>query len=340
MDEKDILLKLGKVSSIDTSAYSESTIKSTMSHFRLLLLNGINIESKEELAQVDVNKLRNKKNNLLQTELKYQILQSIQRVTKINMHAKNVIKDRGQLYSTNKNRVEDPDYMKSLKILIDKAAEIVRNVFVNQEIHDIGLYNCSLCILITLATMMRVDELVNLKIEHLSNIRNQQPVFIKVKHHKVSNPRQFILGELLVMLTNVIEDQRQYVGNYFQKQSFTRDTESQKKKFSDDYVIVVSKSYMRSKLKFMAASCGFTVRTQGFNIFRKYMTTMLTENGQHILAQQLNNHKSVNTTLVNYYVQTAEASEKALSFLPQQLDTDIEMSDISVLTPPPSVMPM
>lgn len=316
--ETKMLMTLGKISTSDTSKYSENTIRSTCSHFRLLLANGINIESNDELSKIKLNALKNKHKQPLSDEHKYQIAMSLKRIANIQLDIRKLIKSRNLKSSPHRRRAANPEYMNDVEKIINRATQIVQDVSTNQEIIDLGLYFSCLSVLLTLATTMRINEITKLKLDDLDNILEKKPVNIKLKSKNVEYKRTFILSDLLISIIRTIKNQRVYVREYLMnKRINTKEHTTQLTKLRDDYLILVSTSYMCKKIKEISAACYIPISTQGFNMFRKYMTTLLSDNGRHDLAQRLNQHTNEATTINNYYIQSAQASEDAFSKIHQ-----------------------
>lgn len=84
-------------------------------------------------------------------------------------------------------------------------------------------------------------------------------------------------------------------------------------RIANDYVLITSVSQLRRSLKQLAVSFSVNVPNLGFNKFRKYMTSLLVDAGNHSLAQFINSHRNMDTTLTNYDVGTKQSMEKTLN---------------------------
>lgn len=351
---ESILLKLGKISSFDIGKYAQTTKKSTVTHFNLLLRNGIDIQSDEVLRNLDLDKLKDKSNKNLSDQYKYQIAMSIKRVKHfIPNLPKSVQLTHRRKNKSSIHRMRDPKFMSDCKLIIDETCRIIKDVSINNEIKDFSMYFTCLVILFTVATNMRIEEILSLTIDNLSEILKTSEVYVKMKHQRATIKRKFYNTELLTTLISTIMKQRQFVEKYLIENKHNPLLVKRLHGFKTKLAFLSSTTTLRKNLKMLAASLGISRETQGFNMFRKYMTTVLTNDGKHLLAQLINNHSSLDTTMDNYYVQSAETVENAFqdfalsivnNKIPEYTNVHSSVSNLKNLnynlpyTPPPTPM--
>jgi len=344
MSYYQLLIDLGKTSTVDITKYSQSTISSTVSHFQLLKRNNINIENRNELQKVNVLELKNFRGKKIKEEHAYQIAKSIKRVTNIEVKIPNSIK-KFRRVGVNHSRLLNIEFLDGIKKIVALAQDYLDKVSTEKYIQSghLGMYNTCISIMFSLYTAMRIGEIKNLKMQHLQDILQDKDVYIKFKNQSITTPRNFVVSNHLKNLVQTILNHRPIIYDYMNNILVERrEIEKEKQLLKDKYVILVSLSYMQKKLKDLGVTARIPAEISlGFNMFRKYTTTALINNGQHLLAQQINNHKNVNTTVDNYYMQSAQATEKVFNKMNKIIETAADKVVVrhQPLTPPPSIFP-
>lgn len=366
-------LELGKQSSYDVSKLQSSTISSMLSHINLLHHNGYTLDSPDFLKDADkvIESLKTMKNEKLKPGYKIQIAATIHRLfpnAKIN-------KKKYKIQAVRKARAQSVNFMEKISQLINEASQYINNKYTT-TITDLGEYECCLVILLTTCTSLRIHELLQLKMSDIALIEQQEAVNIKSKSR--SNNRIIALNTPLKLVFAAIKHQRPKVLDILN--TSVHGGEMKRQRQVSDYIIVSSVSEIRTKLKRFAAMHHLSIETLGFNSFRSYISTVLIQNGGHQIAQSLNNHTSVDTT-VSYYnipmptelnktyerinnqikntkthIMTEstlddETMKMAIKYrnlddIPKQIrivddsqfeSDDMDLDDINILTPPPSV---
>lgn len=302
----EAMLELGAHSTFDPTKLSASTLKSVASHIRTLRRNNVPI-NEESLAHntIDVlDSLVDKHGEKLSTLYKRQIGMTIKRMypnIKIN------------LMPYNKKHVKTPrinseEFVVEIKSMVERASEIIKQAYSNASIDDLGMYDACLSILITSSTSLRINEILQLKMSHIPLITSNEPVSIKSKGNK--NVRVIAPNELLLSVFNAIEMQRPKVKANLIYKKTDYASKHQMERFQGNFIIISSEDYMRKKLHELSATISIQKRILGFNVFRKFITTVLIDGGGHLIAQSLNNHSTVNTTLDHYNVVGPQSVQK------------------------------
>lgn len=91
-----------------------------------------------------------------------------------------------------------------------------------------------------------------------------------------------------------------------------RHSEYRTDRLRDNYVFVMSVSQLQKWLKQFAVMFSVNLSNLGFNMFRKYITTLLIGGGGHTLAQFVNAHSNVNMIITNYDLGTKNIIEKTM----------------------------
>lgn len=285
-----IVLKSGEIKLLHASKLSASTVRSVLSHIRTLERNGIQI-NRDSLVTSTVetlNKLKDKNNKSLTSQYKRQIGMTIKRLFPgENINLKPFAKERGNVKST---RLSSSVFVGYLKKIIERASFIIGLVNKKEYIHDLGLYDTCIAILITSSADLPLHDILDLKIKHIDNIKNNQSIDIKTKGYK--NLRYIAPNDLLLEVFNSIIAQRDKVKKNVDMRIFESSDKHQKKRIDDNFIIVSSEDYMRKKLHELAASLLIPKGVLGFKAFRSYHTIILAEGVGRLIAQSMNNNGS------------------------------------------------
>lgn len=299
-DFNTAMFELGILSTFDRSKLSKATCRSIQSHINTLTRNNVPIDE-EHLAYNTVamlNRLVGKTGEKLKDPYKRQIGMTIKRFfPNAHINLKRFNKTRNN--KTN-NRMSDPDFAQLIKKLIEYAATILNRMDHDAIIEDIGLYDTCVAILIITSTCLRLHEACQLTLGDIVKIRNHEAVYIKSKGD--SNARIIAENEVLAKVLKLVQKQRNKIEDAVLIKKSDYATQHQLKRLAEQFIIISSEDYMRKKLRTLSATVYHGKQTLGFNMFRKYTTSLLIDGGGYLVAQALNNHSSVNTTLDHYNV--------------------------------------
>nr|AHW98291.1 VLF-1 [Nilaparvata lugens endogenous nudivirus] len=309
------LVGAGTNASFDPERLSGSTVHSLVSHINLLKRN--NIPLVESVITNDVHKLLDslklKNGKPLKDSYKFQIGMTIKRLfpnVAVDLRRYN----RNRIYEP--TRVSSPHFMANVMKIIKSASQLVKKTY-KSGITDIGVYNTALVILLSISTSLRITEILQLKMTDIPLIRNRQSVNIRTKGS--TKPRTFMPNETLLSVLLAIEHQRSTIVDYMSLQVADMHVLKMQDRLRKNFIVLCSESYMRRKLKELAAPViklpDNNRNILGFNIFRRATTTLLVSEGGHDVAQAINNHSDLNTTLKHYNVQSVQASEDAFNRL-------------------------
>lgn len=311
MSQASVLLQLGANSSFDPTKLSNSTLKSVISHIKTLTRNGIEIN--EQVLTLDteymLDRLVDTKGRLLKDQYKRQIGMTIKRLypqADVSLQQYNKAHNESR---NSKTRTSSEEFMTSVRKIRDRSVEILQDVYAHKRIDDLGLYDACIAVLLTLCTSLRIEEVRQLKFSHIQKILAREPIGIK---SKASFAARFIApNELLTATFTTIETQRQLVEESVKLRKLDHAMQKQQYRIDAGYILISSTDYMRKKLHELAASCGIKLEILGFTVFRKLTTSILIEGGGHLVAQTMNNHSSVNTTLEHYNMITSQSVQTA-----------------------------
>lgn len=323
------LMDIGAASSFDPSRLSSATVESMVSHINLLKRNNVPI-TKEALTADPVrllDSLVTGKGKKLTPLYKLQIVATLRR-----MYPKDVSVDTRKYSRARENkvsRVSSLPFMQAMRRIIDAASAVLRQAYIEDVVSDLAKYDTALVVLLSSCTSMRVSELYQLKTADIDTIRRNEPVVVRSKGSLGGKRRTISPNDLLLTVLNTVQKQRaKAVRAANETLANNRAPQYKAQRIAGDYILLTSVSHMRRKLKEIAATFGVRindavagggstnkndpdVHTMGFNAFRKYITTILVEGGGHTVAQAINKHTNLNTTLSNYHVQGAETAESA-----------------------------
>lgn len=365
MDKKQIIekyLKKSKNLTHNSFFLEKSTVNQMVSHIKVLLYNNVKLnleyfrenENHTELLKNLKSRRDDKPINPLYA---LQILKTLKHL----FGSENIHVDSKYFNKFRKNpinRLMSPDFIKSVKKLVSQAAKTLDNEIENlknngsdidddddddkndDQIFNLSFHDTALVILITTATCLRIEEIMQLNMKHLQDIKRDLKVAIKSK--KTYKQRNIPRSEfLMLVIANIEKLREQAIKSAKKKIKFNANdskmVEFKTKRLKEDKIILTSVSYLRDRLKIYSAmnEINFLTPTKttttttstammpiGFTVFRKLMTTYLVNEGGYILAQLLNNHKNLNTTMSNYVIATNEASENVLQNLMANIERD------------------
>lgn len=324
------LLVLGSNSSFDSSKLSTSTITGVISHIKTLKRNNITLDEQTLTINTEymLDRLIDKKGNLLNDNYKRQIGMTIKRIypnadIPLNQYKKAHNESR---LGKNKTRASSDEFMNAVRILRDATLNIISDVYSHERVDDLGQYDSCIATLLTLCTSLRIEEVRHLKLSHIQKIRENQPIGIKSKQSYAT--RVISNNNLLESTFNAILKQRNYIIKTVQVKKADYATQYQQNRITSDYIIISTADYMRKKLHEIAAASGAKFESLGFNVFRKLTTSVLIEGGGFLVAQTMNNHRSLNTTLEHYNMKTSKSVQQTYDALAESIINDIEMPQI------------
>lgn len=314
---------LGHMVSFDRTKLSKTTILNSKSHINVLKRNEIPLteESLTHNTVMMLDTLKDSHGKLLSMDYRRQIGMTIKRLyPRANI-------DLG-VYSEVRRRKNKPNvftspesnavhYVEAIKLVRNQCVSIMKTASERKSIDDLGMYDAAIAVLLTISTSLRIKELLQLRLDHIPDILANQRITIHSKSNK--NVRSIAPNALLLRVFEAVQALRHLVAQNI-KMKVNRNAEPQVKRFNAQYIIISSDDYMTKKLKHIAAMAGVrnALPTFGFNAFRRYITSALIEGGGHYVAQTMNNHSSVNTTLDHYNVVGPEAVQRAFGNLLNQ----------------------
>lgn len=320
MDNLQSLLEVGINSTFDPTKLSKSTLVSSLSHINTLKRNHISLdESTLAYNTVELlDKLKDTSGKPLTAAYKRQIGMTIKRMFPerlINLEKYN--RERSKTRRPN-TRLASENVVESIKQMIDRASQIIQNVYNLVEITDLAIYDACLCILLSISTSLRINEIHQMKLSHFVRIQNSEPIDIVSKTNR--NSRIVTPNNMLLSTFKAIIAQRSKVRQTLVLKKTEFSSQLHIKRYNQGFVIINSIDYLRKKLKELSASLLIKEQSLGFNIFRKYITSELVEGGGHLVAQSMNNHSSLNTTLTHYNVVGPQAVQNTYNDLFGKID--------------------
>lgn len=315
------LTEIGAASSFDPGRLSSATVECMVSHINLLKRNEVPI-TKAALTADPVrllDSLVTGKGKRLTPLYKLQIAATLRR-----MYPNDISIDSRKYNTARKSkatRASSKPFMQAVRRIIDAASVIIKRAHAEDEIDDLATYDTALVVLLSSCTSMRVSELYQLKITDIETIRRNEPVVVHSKGARAGRRRVVSPNDLLLTVLAAVQEQREKAERAAENSLATnRSPRYKAQRVSARFILLTSISHIRRKLKEIAASFGVHLsfadginepdgHTMGFNAFRKYITTMLVDGGGHTVAQSMNNHTNLNTTLSNYHVLSTESAE-------------------------------
>lgn len=296
-------MKFGRLVAVDTSKLSTSTLKSSMSHFKILEANGIVIDAKTFTNGSNklIELLKNKKGEPLSDSYKQQIAFTIKRMFPVSDVNYKLFKQSKH----NRKILNNVDAVK-IKESIDYAANQIKLAITGQPI-SLQLIEVSQVILLTICTSLRISEILQLTFNHLELIAKKEAIPIQSKGSL--KPRIILNTTLMNQVSYICKIlgpiKLELAKNQIHKITYAR--------LNGDFIIGSSISFLRQELKTIASFINY--QNLGFNMYRKYITSILINGGGESIAQMLNNHADVNTTIQNYDIQSGEAIDDTFSIL-------------------------
>lgn len=343
---EEALVRLGAITSIDVTRLAPTTLSSIISHIRTLQRNHVEI-SRISLGENPIgllDSLHDLKGRPLSADYKRQIGMTIKRLYPDLKFSLSQYKTESYNSETkSKPRRANSSFFDIVRAIIKHAAEELARIDADrlhkQSIgEDLSIYDTCLAILITSCTSLRINEIYDLQMQHIDQIRNLQPVSIHSKGGK--SLRNIVPNELLLKVFVIIERNRERcVVGVNQAHIRTAVRAHYVKRLKTNAIILSSVDFMRKRLRELAASIkdvanNIGTRSLGFNMFRNFVSSVLSEGGGHEIAQSLNNHSNVNTTLDHYTVVGPSAAEATFSKLNRLMD-EIAPIKTADLSPPP-----
>lgn len=193
-----------------------------------------------------------------------------------------------QLKRKNIPQILTKDELSAIENLIENSIEYIKNgLFSGSKINS----ETKLAIILTFMTNLRINELLQLKIDDLTRIKKQERVIIKVK-------RQFEPVSI-VKFGKLFEQIYPYILNYINYRVAQEENPSQR-------LISISSSAINSNIKRILSPMIRDHIKIGLRLIRIYTTTRLIDNNNIDLAQIINRHANQNVTLDNYNLPAME----------------------------------
>lgn len=321
------LREIGSKSKFDMSKIRKATLISMCSHLNLLKRNDVKL-SEQLVESADLNKILDslvtRRKEKLTPQYKIQVAATLKRL----YGGKNMQLDMQPYLEKIKRtpaRVENFDYMQSLSKLINYSAEILMK-FESQELNvsvDLAMYDAALATVLTSCTSRRIAELHQLTMNDLELIRQNRPIFIHIKGRKSNTTRCEIVPNAVVLacIDNVKRNREGVERAASTDHHDNRHPDYKRHRIDNGYVFLTSISHLRNRLKQSAVTFGVNLQNLGFNRFRKYITTILVGAGGHAIAQFINAHADVSTTVTNYDTGTKIAVDRALDSITAENNT-------------------
>jgi integrase len=333
---------LGLASSTNRSQLSDATVDQAKAHLNVLHRNGIPITAEYICSDpvAVLNGLRDRHGRLLNDSYKRQIGITLKRLFPSQMPT---IREYNQSRAQKPTvRDVDPNFLIAVRKMGEYAAKYLSVVSRMGKVEDLAMYDSCLAAVLTMLTSMRIAELHQLTLEHLTLIEQGQRIGI---HSKASDaPRAVPLTEALTLVIDLIRKQRPLVetaakelpsnpqtGEYrvislSRRMVFTSTIGTMRKKL----VAVMSQASVANNTDLSTA-----IKTVGFNPFRNLLVSTLVDGGGHFIAKALNNHSSLNTTIGNYNIITPQAADDAFRSL-QAMSANLRLGPLnkSLKVPP------
>lgn len=310
------LVRLGALATFDKSLLASNTLSSIIAHCNLLKRNNIELSAQTFRDANTTYKLLDSlvgvNNKPLSEGYKRQIAITIQRMFNIKLNLRRFRKQEGH---TRKARLESSEYMKLIDRIVEQAGKVLATPLVESD--ELGVNDAATAVLLTITTCLRIRELSSLTMTHLEKIVSGETVYIQTK---TGVGRTITNSGLLLLIIKGIQRKREEVHRSIEFMVSLRpnnsDTHKRFERFRKGHVLISSSSYMHKKLKEMAAVVGYQgTEYLGFNLFRRYISSILSAGGGHLEAQALNGHASLRTTLEYYTAVTTSNAERAFNEL-------------------------
>lgn len=266
---------------------SSKTLRSRQSHLKLFELNNHTIEYFKTDANQKLDKLLDRKGNLLKPGYKAQLAITIKSLLPgTDVSVKTYRKQEKSI-----TRSYSTEFIVNMKKIVEYAAQYLGGVYTNNELNT-STYEVCLAIMFSFCTTLTLDAIRLLKLRHFANIRNSELIRLKIKN------RDYVpipLNATLVALMDIIDSQRiLYSETLFRQLKFTDD--SRLNRYNNQYVFVYSESYLVKSLKKFVARTEITINTVGYATFNKLVTSFIDERNNLQLVNYMNKFKP---TIIN-----------------------------------------
>lgn len=317
--------------------YERSTIKITLSNIRLLQANNYDIDN-EELKNNTfevLNKLRDRKGDLLKPNYKRQIYETLRRIYGDTLNIASGTKfgkrtnERGVFVRNFSQKFRNYllDILRHFADLLTEFCKDTEKAIKNPsnfDSFDIVAYEVCITSFLSLVSCIHFEGLHKIKMADINRISIGEPIIVDVKRR---NKRRFVknfdLTQQLVTCIMLMRPRVEAILAYRHGLQHSSAARIQKNRIYDKYVLIYGATSLYDGLKKLAADVKFdvsefseaerkyftpagAVKSLGFNIFRKLMTTTLVEGGHHELAKRMNCHTNNITTLRDYTMTQAK----------------------------------
>lgn len=310
----DLLVSIGCRSDYTFALQSNSSISSRMSHLKLLKHNNISFNP-NTIKHQNINKILdsmvtyrgeplndNYKNNIAST-----IRALFGKDVKINTREYN--RKRKQ----KKSRATDAELMREVCKLAIRMAEYVSNIDIIKRITNLTEYDTALAALLCITTDFRISTVLLLTMNNIFEILNSKDVVVHDKGAVMTKDlhKPVPLSYVFIELARKIFAQRQYVVEAVEMNDHTQ-RQKRLENLVNNRVILSSASVVSKKIHeminqqnlFQPYSENATLpelleknkQSRGFNIFRKFTSSVLIMNGEHTLAKILKHHTNMQVT--------------------------------------------
>lgn len=253
-------------------ALAPNTFQTQKSHINLLRKYGYDIETLTESQVLKlVQKMRqsNKSDSYISTV-----------ITTIR-HLRKDLNVNGQQFSLKRNntrKIMSKALIDAIKNLIIDSVEFIKNGTITETNIEADVY---LAVVLVFLTNLRINEVLQLTRQNLTDIYENRQVNIKIK--KRSKPMQILKLDLL--FKNLYPQLLRFADNY---QRFDR-------------LIKSDPSNMNKLIKQkIIGETGEENKQMGLKIIRIFNTTQMINDGEVDLARVFNRHRDVQTTVENY----------------------------------------
>lgn len=299
---------------------AKSTLLSRKSHKKLFLKYGITEETLKNEGVYALDKIK-VKGQPLKSGYKAQLA-----ITAKSIYPPLVIDLKNLRQNADKERrILSPDIMDKLSKISEYAANFISGFTIDYPLTNIDLANYEVCtaVLISISTTLRREEIMQLRMIHFDQILQHKAISLKLKQGtSVSLP----LNNILYPLIKLVKKHRAEKIRAVKYDTQAKGHQQRLDRIKLGYVILISASYLTRSLKGFAQARKLYNPNDvlGLNLFRNFTTTVCVENGGARIAQQLNRHKTLDTTLNNYAILSTEATEQMYSNLPNFADEQFD----------------
>lgn len=322
--------------------YSQATVRSRVSHIKLLEYNNVDLSNATNFTddrqiRTLVNSLKTKRNIAISEAYKRQIAMTLKRMFPQSTFQPSKIFKKSAYKETRNSSAE---FIKNIHTLIKNAGLYLKGVQNDKTIDNTGMYDVCVAMLITCSTSLRINEIMQLRLSDIEKIRENTPLNIKSKS-RGQTLRRIAINDVLNNVFNLILVQRQWYVDYLNTPEFKRINDQSQRyrldRVANNYILCTSISGMRVKLREFAAMADINIPYLGFNAFRKFITSLLLSKGGFAVAQSMNNHSNLNTTLDHYNVVTNESVEKMYTDILGDASSSLVLTEQKMQVQPTSV---